>query len=102
MDWMASIFASISGVRELERRDALDEALERRAIGAELVAQLRGLGVRLVEVDDFLPERLEIAAALVERDELRVRALRELVHLVEPAYAATRAPPASCSARRSA
>ena len=68
----------------VQHRDALDEALERRAIGAELVAQLRGLGVRLVEVDDLLLQRLEIAPALVERHELRVRALGELVHLVEP------------------
>ena len=72
------------GRARVERRDALDEAFERRAIRAELVAQLRRLGVRLVEVDDLLFQRLEVAPALVERHELRIRALGQLVHLVEP------------------
>ena len=72
------------GHARVQQRDALDEALERHAIGAELVAQLRSFGVRLVELDDLLLQPLEIAPALIERHELRIGALGQLVHLFEP------------------
>ena len=84
LDWMASIFASISGAREFSSVTRSMKPSSADAIGAELVAQLRSFGVRLVEVDDLLLQPLEIAAALIERHELRIGALGQLVHLLEP------------------
>ena len=54
------------------------------AVGAELVAQLRDLGVRLVEVLDFLAQHVEVLAALAQRVHLPGGLLGELVDLAEP------------------
>ena len=63
---------------------ALDERFKRRTIGRQLVAQHRGFGVRLVKVGNVFAQRLEVAAALVERHQLRIGALGQLVHLFQP------------------
>ena len=67
-----------------ERRHPLAERFEREAIGAQLVAQLRDLGVRLVELLHFLAEDVEVLAALLQRVHLPRRLLGHLVHLAEP------------------
>ena len=59
----------------------LVERLERHAIGAQLVAELDDLDVRLVEVLNLLAQRLEIVAALPERVHVDDGSLGELVHL---------------------
>ena len=66
-----------------ERREAIGKALERHAVGAELVAKLRRLGVRLVEILDFLAKRLEVRAALLQALELRRRLARHVLDLAE-------------------
>ena len=66
-----------------EHRRPLEEPLERRAVGREAVAQLHGRGVRLVEVLDFLAQRLEILPALFQVLVLPGGLLGELVDLAE-------------------
>ena len=70
--------------RRRERRHALAERLQPDAIGAELVGQLRRLGVRLVELLDLAAQGVEILAALAERVELPRGLLREVVDVAEP------------------
>ena len=61
----------------------VEEALERRAIRVEPVAQLRRRRVGLVELLDFLPQRIEVLPALLQVVVLPLRLLRQLVHLRE-------------------
>src|SRR5258705_6399819 len=67
-----------------QRGEAVAQTLQRRAIGTQHVAELRRLRVRLVEILDVLPERLEGGPVLLETVVLRGGALRQLVDLREP------------------
>ena len=80
----ASIFDSSSGVRLSMRGRALTEGLERGAILRQLVSQLRGGRVRLVEFRDVGAELLELLARLLQRLVLRLRAAAHLVDLRQP------------------
>src|SRR5205814_450803 len=65
------------------RRQPLAEPLEPHAIGGELLADLRRLGVRGVEVLDVLAQQVEILPALAQRVHLPRCLLREVVDLAE-------------------
>jgi hypothetical protein len=66
-----------------ERRKTIRKALERHPIGPELVAELRRLSIRLVEILDFLAQGLEVRAALLQALELRRRPGRHILDLAE-------------------
>ena len=62
-----------------ERRHAFTERFEPEPVGAQLVAELRDVGVRLVEFLHFFAKHVEIQTALPERVHLPRRFLGELV-----------------------
>ena len=65
-------------------RHPFAERVEERPVVAELLAQLRHLGVGLVEFLHLAAQRVEVGAALAQRVHLPGRLLGELVHLAEP------------------
>ena len=81
---MASIFASSSGARVDSAVIRSPNASSADAIGAELVAQLRDLGVRLVEVLHLLAEHVEVLRGSAQRVHLPRRLLRQIVDLAQP------------------
>ena len=64
-----------------QRGRALAERFERRAIGRQLVAQLRRFGVRLVELANLVAQQVEILPRLLERLVLGDGAAADLVDL---------------------